>query len=110
MDIFELYLRNRQGNETIFQVSEKLRNVLGSRDLLFDMVKNPFSAYRYYYVNPGNITKITNRAYLSQDRKFVVKYDEQFRANTLSLISNFFGKACGLKSPNMILSDRFPVN
>lgn len=97
MDILELYLKNHQGDETIFQVSEKLRNVLGSNDLLLNMVKNSFSAYRYYYENPGKITKISNRAYLSQNRKFVVKYDEQFRANTLSLISNFFGKACGLK-------------
>lgn len=110
MDIIQLYLDNRQGKETIFQVSEKLRIIIGNKNLIFDMVKYPFSAYKYYYINPGNITEISNRAYLSEDRKFVVKYDEQFRANTLSLISNFFGKACKLKSPNMILSGRLPVN
>lgn len=72
------------------------------------MLKLPLSAYKYYNITPKKLQHVGGRAYLA-DNLFIVKYDEQFRANSLSFISNLFAIACGLKVPNMILSNKYSV-
>lgn len=106
MDIIRLFLVNRIEDAKLIDVMKQFeRTVMSAGDpVVFQLVKNPFPLFRFTNILPTSSRHIGGRAYL-MDGLFVNKYDEHFKANSLSFIANLFAKPCKVRCPEMILSE-----
>lgn len=102
MDVINTFLDNK--HDTLLDTSRRFEMNILSSNIIFELVKDPFSLYRFVNIVPISARLLGGRAYLVNDL-FVYKYDEQFKANSLSFITNLFAKLCGIRCPNLILSN-----